>query len=318
MNGRMWTVGGIAGALALLCAAGGARAQKPEANPPVAVVNGEAISKGELDTWVKKAGPTPAQLPEGYRKQQQQMVLNALIDAALLRQFLEHNAPPIDEKQINTHMASLAAYLRQQGRSMSDFCREMNRTEAQIRADIAANHRWYAYAEKHITEENLMRCYQENKDLFDQVRVRVSEIMIRVPTQAAPSERELARKQLQDLRDKILANQIPFEQAAKQFSQSEVKEQGGDLGWLPHLKGGLLPLPDPIVEAAFRMQPGQVSDIMDSEFGFYLIKVTQRDPGRPSEYAKVKPEVRDLCVEEMKMSILNQQRKSADIRILLQ
>jgi parvulin-like peptidyl-prolyl isomerase len=318
MNGRMGTVGGMVCALALLSAVGGVSAQKPEANPPVAVVNGEVINKGELDALLKKAGPLPAQLPEAQRKQQQQMALNAMIEAMLLRQFLEKNAPPIDEKEINTHMAALAAQLRQQGRSMSDFCREMNRNEAQIRADIAAIHRWYAYAEKHITEQDLMKCYQENKDLFDQIRVRVSEIVLRVPTQAAPSERELARKQLQDLRDKILANQIPFEQAAKQFSHSPSKDQGGDLDWLPHLKGGLLPLPDPIVEVAFQMQPGQVSDVMDSEFGLYLIKVTQRDPGHPSEYAKIKQEVRDLCVEEMKMSILNQQRKAADIRILLQ
>src|SRR5579884_1336678 len=141
---------------------------------------------------------------------------------------------------------------------------------------------------------------------------------MRVPTQADPSERELARKRIQELRDKIVANQITFEEAARQFSQSPTKDQGGDLDWLPHLKGGLLPLPDDIVELAFKMQPGQVSDVLTSEFGLYLIKVTQRDPGRPSEYAKVKQEVRDLCVEEMKMAILNQQRKTADIHILLQ
>lgn len=318
MNGRMWTIGGIAGALALLCAAGGAPAQKTEAKAPAATVNGEVITKGELDTLIQKAGPMAMPLPEAQRKQQQQMALNALIDAALLRQFLEKNAPPIDEKEINDHMAALAAQLRQQGRSMSDFCRELNRSEAQIRADIAAMHRWYAFAEKHVTEQDLQKCYQNNKDLFDQVRVRVSEILIRVPTQASPSERELARKQLQELHDKIVANQIAFEEAAKQFSQSTTKEQGGDLDWLPHLKGGLLPLPDEIVDLAFKMQPGQVSGVLNSEFGFYLIKVTQRDPGHPSEYAKVKQEVRDLCVEEIKMSILNQQRKTAEVKTFLQ
>jgi peptidyl-prolyl cis-trans isomerase C len=318
MNGRRWTVGGMTGTLVLWCAVGGASAQKTETNAPAATVNGEVITKGELEAFLKKAGQMPVPLPEAQRKQQQQMALNALIDAVLLRQFLEKNAPPIDDKQVNMHMAGLADQLRQQGRSLSDFCREMNRSEAQIRADIAAIHRWYAYAEKHITEQDLEKCYQENKDLFDQVRVRVSEIVMRVPTQADPSERELARKRIQELRDKIVANQIPFEEAARQFSQAPTKDQGGDLDWLPHLRGGLLPLPDDIVELAFKMQPGQVSEVLNSEFGFYLIKVTQRDPGRPSEYAKVKQEVRDLCVEEMKMAILNQQRKTADIHILLQ
>jgi parvulin-like peptidyl-prolyl isomerase len=318
MNGRMWTVGGMAGTLALLCTAGGALAQKTDANAPAATVNGEVITKGELDANIKKVVAMPVPLPEAQRKQHQQLVLNGLIDAMLLRQFLEKNVPAIDEQEINAHMAALASHLRQQGRSMSDFCREMSRNEAQIRADIAANSRWYAYAEKHVTEQDLLKFYQDNKDLFDQVRVRVSEILIRVPTAATPSERELARKQVQELRGRILANQISFEEAAKQFSHSMTKEQGGDLDWLPHVKGGLLPLPDDIVELAFRMQPGQVSDVLESEFGLYVIKVTQRDPGKPSEYAKVKQVVRELCADEIKMSILNQQRKTADIKIFLQ
>ncbi|HTU93730.1 MAG TPA: peptidylprolyl isomerase [Gemmataceae bacterium] len=317
MNGLKWTVGGLTGTLALLCAAGGALAQ--QASAPAATVNGEVITVGELETWIKKSGPMPVPLPEAQRKQQQQLVLNSLIEAMLLRQFLEKNAPPIDEKEINGRMADLVTQLRQQGRSMSDFCRELSQSEAQVRANVAATFRWYAYAEKHVTDQDLARCYQENKDLFDRVQVRVSEILQRVPTKADLSERELIRKHLQELREKLLANQITFEEAAKQYSQSETKDQGGDLDWIPHLRGGVYPLlPQHIVDLAFGMQPGQVSDVIDSEYGVYLIKVTQRDPGHPSEFDKVKQAVRDLSVEEMKMSILNQQRKSSDIKILLQ
>jgi parvulin-like peptidyl-prolyl isomerase len=321
MNGRRWTVGGMTGTLALLCAAGGALTQQqPAADAPAATVNGEVITKGTLEAQIKKIGPMPAPLPEAQRKQQQQMVLHALIDAALWRQFLEKNAPPIDEKELNNQMAHLASQLQQQGRSLSDFCRELNQNEGQVRANVATTFRWYAYAEKHITEQDLQRYYQENKDIFDQVRVRISEIVQRPPPQAELSERELMRKKLQELREKIIANQITFEEAARQFSQSPSKDQGGDLNWLPHLRGGLLDgiLPESVVETAFRMQAGQISEILDTEYGFYLIKVMERDPGHPSEYDKVKQVVRDLCVEEMKMSILNQQRKSSEIKILLQ
>jgi parvulin-like peptidyl-prolyl isomerase len=313
----MWTVGGMACALALLVAAGGARAQKTDAKAPAASVNGEIITMGELEATQKKMGTFAAPLPEAQRKECQQMVLGALIESALLRQFLEKNTPPIDEKEINARMSALATQLQQQGRSMSDFCRELSKSEEQVRADIAAVHRMYAYAEKHVTEQNLVACYQNNKDLFDQVRVRVSEILFRVPTQAAPSERELVRKQLQEVRGRILANQISFEEAAKQYSQAATKDHGGDLDWLPHLRGGLLPLPDDMVELAFRMQPGQVSEVLDCPYGLYVIKVTQRDPGHPSDYNKVKQEVRDLCVDQMKMSILEQQHKAADIKIFV-
>ncbi len=319
MRGRKWTVGGVTGTLVLLCAAGAAPAQqKNDASEPAATVNGEVITKGELEALIKKDGPMPVPLPEGQRKQLQMVKLYALIDAALWRQFLKKNAPPINDKEINARMSDLNTQLKQQGRSLADLCRELNQSEAQLRDNIAAMIQSYAYAEKNVTEQDLEKCYRENKDLFDQVRVRVSEIVFRVPTQTSPSERELARGRLKELRDKILANQITFEDAAKQFSQSLTKDQGGDLDWLPHLKGGLLPLPDNVIDTAFALQPGQVSDVLDTEFGLYLIKTTQRDPGHPSEYAKVKSEVRDLFVEEMKMSILTNLRKSADLKILIQ
>jgi parvulin-like peptidyl-prolyl isomerase len=308
----------MTGTLVLLCAAGAAPAQKNDANEPAATVNGEVIKKGELEALIKKDGPMPVPLPEGQRKQLQMAKLYQLIDAALLRQFLKKNAPPIDEKEVNARMSDLAAQLRQQGKSVTDFCREMSQSEAQLRDNIAAIMQWYAYAEKTVTEPDLEKCYQENKDLFDQVRVRVSEIVFRVPTQTSPSERELARSRLKELRDKILANQITFEDAAKQFSQSLTKDQGGDLDWLPHIKHGLLPLPDNVIDTAFALQPGQISDVLDTEFGLYLIKTTQRDPGHPSEYAKVKQEVRDWCVEEMKMNILTNLKKTAELKIHIQ
>jgi parvulin-like peptidyl-prolyl isomerase len=318
MRGRKGTVWGMTGTLVLLCAARGAPAQQTDANA-AATVNGEVITKAELDSYIKKAGPPAVPLTEVQRKQQQKMALNDLIEAALMRQFLEKNAPPIDEKMVSSRMDDLVVKLRRDGKSIGDFCRELGKTETQLRADVAATIRWYAYAEKVATEEQLQKCYRDNKDLFDQVRVRVSEIFIHVATQAAPTEREAARNRLRELRDKIVANQIKFEDAAKEFSQSPSKEQGGDLDWIPHLRMGLLPiLPDSVIEAAFAMQPGQVSDVMDSEFGLYIIKVTQRDNGHPSEYATVKLQVRDLYVEEMKISILSQMHKTADLKLHLQ
>jgi peptidyl-prolyl cis-trans isomerase C len=308
----------MAGTLVWLCVVGTAPAQKSGMSEPAATVNGEVITKGELEALMRKDGPMAQPLPEGQRKQLQMAKLYALVDAALLRQFLTKSAPVIEDKEVNARVSDLTVELRQQGKSLTDLCRDLSLTESQLRANIAATMQWYAYAEKNVTEQDLEKCYQSNKDLFDQVRVRISEIVIRVPTQVPTSEREKAKCQLKELRDKIVANQITFEEAAKQFSQSPTKDQGGDLDWLPHLKGGLLPLPDNVIEAAFTLQPGQVSDILDSEFGLYLIKTTQRDPGHPSEYAKVKAEVRDLYVEEMKMSILQQLRKSADLKILIQ
>jgi peptidyl-prolyl cis-trans isomerase C len=309
----------VAGTLALLCAAGGVMGQTPskEGSKPAAIVNGEIITMADLDAALKKNGPMAMPLSEMQRKQEQHIVLGALVQGALMRQFLKQNAPPIDEKELNRQMIDLVAGLKQQGKTLAEFCRELNQTEAQLRANAAAQLQWYAYARQRITEEQLEKCYQENKDLFDQVKVRASEIMFRLPSQCSEGDRAQARAQLAELRRKILNKEIDFAQAAKQYSHGPTKEQGGDLDWFFHLKGPLADLPESVVEAAFALQPEQISEVIDSEWGVHLIKVTGRDPGKPSEFAKVKEGVRQYCIEEMQQSILAQLRKSADIKIIL-
>ena len=65
------------------------------------------------------------------------------------------------------------------------------------------------------------------------------------------------------------------------------------------------------------MKVGDVSDVVETDYGLHLIKVTDRKPGQPSEYNKVKDEVRELCTEEMRLALLAQQRKAAHIEINL-
>src|SRR5215469_9596656 len=118
MRGRKWTVRGAAGTLALLCAAGGVVGQTPRtADKPAAIVNGETIPTSMLEAALKQDGPMPVALPESVRKQQMQVALSALINEALMRQFLKQNAPPIDPKDIDARMSDLAAGLKQQNKS---------------------------------------------------------------------------------------------------------------------------------------------------------------------------------------------------------
>jgi parvulin-like peptidyl-prolyl isomerase len=310
MRGGKWIVRGIAGTLVLLYAAGGATAQK--SSKPVATVNGEVITMTELEAILKKDGPMAVPLPEAQRKQQQQFALYALVDQALLRQFLKQNAVPIEAKEVNARMADLVAGLKQQGKSLEEFCRDMNQSPAQVQANLATTLQWMAYARQHISDQEAEKYYRENKDMFDKVFVHASEIMLRVSAQASEAEKAKAKAQLTELRGKILANQIDFARAAKQYSQGPTKDQGGDLDWFPRLKGIL---PQSVLQAAFSLQPGQICDVIESEYGVHLIKVLDRKPGEPSDFTKIKETVRQLCIEEMQQDILLQLHKTAKVQI---
>jgi parvulin-like peptidyl-prolyl isomerase len=320
MRGRTWAVRGGAGALALLCAVGGAVGQKPGTGDgkSAAIVNGEAITLNQLETALRQQGPMAVAQPETERKRQQQVVLDALINEVLLRQFLKQYAAPIDTKELNQRMGELVTALKAQGKTLADFCRELNQSEEQVKARVATTVQWIAYARKNITDPQVEKYYLENKDLFDKVMVHAAEIMLHVPVQSGQPERERAKAQLAELRGKILANEIEFAQAAKQYSQGPTKDAGGDLNWFPHIHGIL---PESILQAAFSQKPNQISEVIESEDGLHLLKVIERKAGEPSDFSKIKEEVRLVCIEEMQQVILRQLRqeaqKAGQIKILL-
>jgi hypothetical protein len=316
MRGRKGTVWGTTGALVLLGVSGSLFAQAPKLGDgkAAASVNGEIITMAALEAMLKQDGPMPVALPESVRKQQQQVALSALIDEVLLKQFLKQNTQPIDPKELDARMGELVSGLQLQNKSLADFCRERNQSPQQIKDSLAAALQWRLYAGARISEQQVERYYLENKDMFDKILVHAAEIMLHVPAQAGQPARDELKARLAQLREKLLKKEVDFALAAKQYSQGPTKDQGGDLDWFPHIKGVL---PEPLLQTAFSLQPGQISDVLESELGIHLLKVIERKPGEPSDFNKIKEEVRQLCIEEMQQVELQQLRQSAKIEIYL-
>ena len=74
---------------------------------------------------------------------------------------------------------------------------------------------------------------------------------------------------------------------------------------------------EPFAKAAFALQPGQLSDLVQTTYGMHLIKVTDRKPGKPSDYSAVRDEVFAMAVMDMRASLLMQLRKTAKVEINL-
>ena len=163
-----------------------------------------------------------------------------------------------------------------------------------------------------ITDEQLRQYYQANKDVFDRVEVRVSHIVIRVGPAAPPAERAAARDRLRALRAEILAGRIDFADAAKKYSQCPSARQGGDLGFI--LRKGMLP-DEPFCKAAFALKPGEVSDVVEADFGVHLIRATGRKPGVASTFEKCVEDVRESFTDDFRTELVAKLRKQAQIRI---
>src|SRR5262249_35178493 len=154
-----------------------------------------------------------------------------------------------------------------------------------------------------VSDADLKRYYDENKDFFDQVTVRASHIVIRVPATGDPAkiaaDREAARAKLLALRQEIVAGKLDFAEADKKHSQCSSAPNGGDLGYFRRK----WMLEESLAKTAFGLKVGEVSDVVQSDYGMHLIKVTDRKPGQPSEYEKIKDDVREFYVEEMRQNL---------------
>src|SRR5262249_15373551 len=116
------------------------------------------------------------------------------------------------------------------------------------------------------------------------------------------------------LRQEIVAGKIDFAEAAKKHSDCPSKKDGGDIGFFPY-KFMVL---EPFAKAAFALKVGELTDLVQTDYGLHLIKGTDRKPGEPSNFEKIQKEVREVCEKELWDSILAQSRRVAAIKITLE
>jgi peptidyl-prolyl cis-trans isomerase C len=311
MTPRKWAIGVLAGASALLVYWSPAPAQLPQAPKPAAVVDGEAILMSEVEGVMKLMPPPSATPTDIQRRQMQREALEMLMDDVIMRHFLNKNGRRVEPAEVEKNLRQLEAGLKKQNRSLQEFLSDTSQTESHLRLDILKKLQWEDYANQYLTENNLKRYYNENKDFYDQVKVRASHILIRVGPTASAADHQAARSRLADLRQRIVANQLDFADAARTNSQCASAANGGDIGYFQRK----FEVDEIVARTAFSLKVGQISEVVQSDYGYHLIKATDRKEPIPSTLEKVKDAVRDNFAMELWQATLTQQRKQAHVDI---
>jgi peptidyl-prolyl cis-trans isomerase C len=303
-------------ALAALAVSTFALAQPPVPPPATlsnvaATVNGEQITLEEVDAVLKHALPdtplTPAQ-----RRYMRGEVLRDLVDEVLLRQFLRKNGPKVDPADIDAQLRAYGAKLRKEGKSLAAWLKGIGQTEAQVRESWTTATQLTGYVKSVATEEQLKAYYAANKDYFDRAEVKVRHVMVRASKNTPPAERAASKEKLEKIRAEVVAGKIDFAAAAKKYSQCPSGPGGGDLGYILR-KGGLVE--EPFAKAAFALKTGEVSGVVETEFGLHIIQATGRKSGMPSAYEKCVNEVLDAYSDDFRTELIAKLRKEARIQV---
>ena len=148
---------------------------------------------------------------------------------------------------------------------------------------------------KKVSAEEVSAFYRDHPESFrSPEQVRASHILIKVDAGATEEERALKRQELAGIKGEI-AQGADFGRLAAEHSDCPSKARGGDLGYFPRGK-----MVKPFEDAAFGMKTGEVSDIVETQFGYHLIKVTDHQGPKVATLDEVKGQIDNLLTRQAK------------------
>jgi peptidyl-prolyl cis-trans isomerase C len=166
-----------------------------------------------------------------------------------------------------------------------------------------------------IDEAQARKYYEKNPARFkspEQARVR--QIMINGNATLPEADRKKAREKAEAILTKIKGGG-DFAKLAEEFSEDQAtKAKGGDMGFLSKS-----PQPHPFEKAAFALKPGEVSDVVETPFGYVLIKMEEKKKEEIQPFESVKDRVMNMALEEAKKEktkeFVDQVMKEAEVKI---
>ena len=287
---------------------------------PVATVDGDKISKAQLDevfdkavqmTGVKAADLTSEQKMEGYRQLLDELITEKLVTKAAA-------GFTVPQAEVDAQIAKIKAQfpseedfgkqLAQVGQSpeqLNDTIRKMLQQEQWLESQIAGK--------TEVTDEEAKQFYEANKAEFQQPdTVKASHILFLVSKEDSQEivDQKLEAAKMAEARAKKGED---FGALAKELSEEPgAKESGGDLGFFP--KDRMVP---EFSEVAFSQKVGDISDPVRTQFGWHVIKVTDKKAAGTVPYEEVKAQLITYLKakkrEEAAQTLLKSLRTSAQI-----
>jgi peptidyl-prolyl cis-trans isomerase C len=276
-------------------------AETKSSSKKAAVVNGVVISQEEyakeLGFYLQRFSRQGLQLSEEQVTKLKNDVLENLIEREILYQESQKFGIKVDQKKVDEAMSIVKKRFPSEMEyksALSTMKISENEIKNQIKRKLAINELIDTkIAQKVVvTDEESKAFYDANQNLFKQPeQVRAGQILIKVKDGADEQKKMEAMKKIKEVQTKLKGGQ-DFAALAKAYSEDDDSNtNGGDLGYLTHGQ-----MAKPIEDAAFGMQPNEVSDIIRTQLGYHLIKVYDKKPEKILAYGEIK----DLLAEHMR------------------
>lgn len=274
-------------------AAAAAKPVPAELPDVVARVNGQTISRDDLQQAVGELEARAGQsVPADQRDRVVRGVLDQLIAYRLLAQESASRKVAIPDADVDARIAQIRSQFpseQQFTQTLAQRKLTLEGLRVDIREGMQIDHMIDAEVATRtsVTPEQVNDFYTKNPSEFQQAeRVRASHILIRVPEGGDAAAKEQARTRAAEILKEVKAGR-DFAALAKEHSQDPGSApSGGELGAFE--RGQMV---GPFEEAAFSLPAGQTSELVETQFGFHIIKVVEKQTARAIPLEEVRKQV---------------------------
>ena len=299
--------------LALAASACGSQGSKlPEG--AAAVVDGQAITIAEVEKVAQnflRQNVPPDSTAQGATRTEQiyNTALARLVEQKLLEKAAEKAGIQVTDDQVQGRVAQLKAQVGGP-EAFADLLSKNNVTETDVMRDMRTNMLLGEYFNKTmdqnpaVSDGEIQEYFDAHPEMFGpQPEVHASHILLMVPPGSDDMAKATVRGKIEAIHAKLQTG-ADFAQMARENSEDTGSgANGGDLNWFG--RGAMVA---PFDSAAFALEPGQLSGVVETQFGYHIIQVTEK---RVSEGRKVEE------VQEGIRSFLSQDKGQKRFRAVI-
>ena len=295
-------------------------------------VNGEEITRGDVQEWMaaamqQVAGQVPPQQLQQMQAQMYQRIKDDLINKTLLEAAMAAANVVVSEEDIAKTIEQVKSRPLPEGMTFEAALAAQGTTLEELTENIKEQLETRQFLESKTegivdaTEEEAKEFYDSNPDRFKKPEsIAASHILLKLDD-TITNEVEIAamktekKAQLEKIRTDIISGTNTFEEAAAHFSDCPSKAQGGSLG--PFGKGQMVP---EFEVAAFTQEVGEVGDVVETQFGYHIIKVSDHQEEGVVAFDESKEQIVDFLSNQKKQeavqAFIKSLRDSATIEVV--
>ncbi len=278
----------------------------------VVTVNGEKIFRKELDMRLSVF----KRMNQEITRSTQLLIVDQITRNVLLRQFIDKQDIEVGNEEIEDELEKVKYFFKSNPNTPEKALEELLKSQGsnvdalkeKIKSTIALS----KYLRKEDSEDEKRKYFDENKSSFNGEQVKVSHILIDTRGIKTKEELEKARQRIENIKKEIDGG-VDIAELAKKHSDCPSSEKGGDIGFFER-RGSIV---EPFAKVAFSMKVGEISEPVKTQFGYHIIKVTDKKEGKNVNYEDVKEKVDFVFTEIKKGNLINRLVEKAKIEVFL-